>query len=172
MRVKLNTAEYISSGILESYVLGLCDTGEKAEVEACCVQYPDVKTALGQIEIQFEMAALEAAIPPPADTWNKVEARIRELDIVRHTGNPHQNRYTFTNGNGPKTAEKEPHTIINVQASPDQITVHKYWRPAFIAVFILGKIFLAGAIYYYLRVNNLQEQNLELKTQVQQLQQK
>jgi predicted MFS family arabinose efflux permease len=49
--------------------------------------------------------------------------------------------------------------------------VHKVWRWVFAAVFILGKIFLAAAIYFYLENRQAQENIKELKQQLRQTQQ-
>jgi anti-sigma-K factor RskA len=41
----VNKQEYISSGIVESYVLGLASAEERNEFEQMCSQYPDVLAA-------------------------------------------------------------------------------------------------------------------------------
>ena len=46
----METKEYIESGILESYALGICTEQEQREVEALCNQYPEIKTELEQVQ--------------------------------------------------------------------------------------------------------------------------
>ncbi len=63
----MNTKEYIESGIIESYILGLTDAIESAELERLCREYPDVKHALNSFEAALEREALlNSTSPPPA----------------------------------------------------------------------------------------------------------
>ncbi|WP_353717698.1 hypothetical protein [Dyadobacter sp. 676] len=44
--------------------------------------------------------------------------------------------------------------------------VHKLWRPAFIAVFILSKIFLIAGLYFYFKSVAQQEELEKIKTEM------
>lgn len=131
----MNVKQYLSSGIVESYVLGIAGEQEKLEFEALLPLYPELLTAVRAFEATLEHNALQNAVQPPAKVWNAVRRRIQ-------TGHSHTNGNHNGNGNG------ETYIPI-VSESNNHIRVHKYWRPAFIAVFILSKIFLFLAIYYY-----------------------
>ena len=72
----MNTQEYISSGIVESYVLGLASDEESREFEKMCSQYPEVLAARTAYELALEKEAMENAISPPADLRNKIIDRI------------------------------------------------------------------------------------------------
>lgn len=72
----MNTQEYISSGIIESYVLGLASEEERREFEKICVQYPEVLAARNAFELALEKQAMENAIVPPVDLKNKVLDKI------------------------------------------------------------------------------------------------
>jgi len=61
----VNTQEYIQSGIIESYVLGMASSAEAAELEQLCLQYPEIKQALTDFEIALEANALSKAVTPP-----------------------------------------------------------------------------------------------------------
>lgn len=74
----MNTQEYISSGIVESYVLGLTSPEERTGFEQMCLQYPEVLQARNAFEIAIEKQAMENAIAPPAGLKNKILA---ELDF-------------------------------------------------------------------------------------------
>ena len=50
----MNTQEYISSGIVESYVLGLASEEERREFEKMCNQHPEVLAARNAFEIALE----------------------------------------------------------------------------------------------------------------------
>ena len=70
----MNTQEYISSGIVESYVLGLTSPEERSEFEQMCRQYPEVLKARNAFELAMEKQAMENAIAPPAGLKNKILA--------------------------------------------------------------------------------------------------
>ena len=131
----LNIEEYISEGIVESYVLGIADERERHELERLLPLYPELQSAVQAFEADLERCALENAAHPPVKVWNAVQRRI-QTERSRKGGNH--------NGNG--TGET---FIPIVSESSDHIRVHKFWRIAFITVFILSKIFLFLAIYYY-----------------------
>lgn len=130
----LNVEQYISGGIVESYVLGIADEQEKRELEALLPLYPELRTAIELFEADLERSVLQHAIAPPQKVWNAIRRRIQEP--------PHSN--TSRNGNG-----KGETFIPIVSESNDHIRVHKYWRYAFIGIFILSKIFLFFMLYYY-----------------------
>jgi anti-sigma-K factor RskA len=50
----MNSNEFITSGIIEAYVMGLCTPQEKAEVETMRLQYPEVNNAILQFETELE----------------------------------------------------------------------------------------------------------------------
>jgi anti-sigma-K factor RskA len=62
----VNIQEYINSGIVENYVLGLSDAEESSEFERLCLQYPELATAKKVFEEALEKHALENAAMPPA----------------------------------------------------------------------------------------------------------
>ncbi len=57
----MNIKEYISSGIVESYVLGLASEEERTEFEQLCKQYPELVTARDSFEVLIEKQAFENA---------------------------------------------------------------------------------------------------------------
>jgi anti-sigma-K factor RskA len=62
----VNIQEYISSGIVESYVLGLAEDAERAEFEQMCTQHAEVRLARDAFELSLEQHAMAAAVAPPA----------------------------------------------------------------------------------------------------------
>ena len=72
----MNIQEYISSGIVESYVLGLASDEERKEFEKICTQYPEALAARTAFELALEKQALENAIAPPADLKIKIFDKI------------------------------------------------------------------------------------------------
>jgi anti-sigma-K factor RskA len=79
----LNLKEYISSGIVESYVLGLAGPQERAEFESLCLDHPEVRQAREAFEQLLEKQALEQSILPPANLKSKIVA---EIEIEKDRG--------------------------------------------------------------------------------------
>lgn len=61
----MNVQDYISSGIVESYVLGLASPEEQAEFETMCKQHPEVLQARIDFELSIEQQAMQNAVVPP-----------------------------------------------------------------------------------------------------------
>ncbi|GAA4335037.1 hypothetical protein GCM10023149_42750 [Mucilaginibacter gynuensis] len=157
--------EYINSGILETYVLGCASEEEAREVLYMKEQHPEIRSALEQLEIDMERIAEAGALLPPPGTWSKIEKQIEEISLRQPTEPAiYRERYN-DNTQAPPT----PPDYINVESESSHMRIHKVWRWVFAAVFVLGKIFLGFAIYYYLENRQMQEQLLELKTEMKQL---
>lgn len=62
----MNVQEYISSGIVESYVLGLASAEERIEFENMCHRHPEVLQARTNFELALEKQAMEGAVTPPS----------------------------------------------------------------------------------------------------------
>ena len=62
----MNVQDYISSGVIESYVLGMASAGEQLEFEGMCKQYPEVLQARIDFELSLEQQAMQTAVMPPA----------------------------------------------------------------------------------------------------------
>ena len=61
----MNINDYISSGIVESYVLGLADEAERAEFERMCATHEEVRAARDAFELSLEKQARSGAVLPP-----------------------------------------------------------------------------------------------------------
>ena len=72
----MNVQEYIESGIIESYVMGLASEPERAEFERLCTQYPELVAARRKFEERLEGYASENAVPPPPEVKVKVLEKI------------------------------------------------------------------------------------------------
>lgn len=71
--------KYISSGILENYVLGLTSDIETKEVERNLLQYPELKTELNQIEDALVTYAQSKAMPMPAGLSAQIMQSLDDL---------------------------------------------------------------------------------------------
>lgn len=74
----MNTQEYIQSGIIESYVLGLASAEERKAFEEMCALYPEVLNARTAFELTLEKQAFEHAIAPGADVKANILSSLRE----------------------------------------------------------------------------------------------
>ena len=68
--------KYISSGILENYVLGLISENERREVEEAAANYPAIQNALFDIEDALKSYIQANAMPLPAGLKAAVMAKI------------------------------------------------------------------------------------------------
>jgi anti-sigma-K factor RskA len=87
----VNVQEYISSGIVESYVLGLAADEERGEFEQLCLQYPELVKARTAFELLLEKQAMENAVAPAAalkqKIWNEIplqQAPVRKINWLRY----------------------------------------------------------------------------------------
>ncbi len=158
----MNVKQYIESGILESYVLGAASEAETRELLELKKQYAEIQDALYDLETDLERIADHMAVAPPPGLWMKIEDSINELintpevETLRDTG--HQ--YKKYDGNN--------NEYISIEAESNHMRIHKNWKWVLAAVFVLGKIFLGFAIYFYLENRQAQEQIQELKTEIRQ----
>jgi anti-sigma-K factor RskA len=83
----MNTKEYIESGILESYVLGITTVGESAEVERMVSEHPEVEIELEAIRGTLENYALQYEKQPPAALKSKILAAVFEEQPLQNTRN-------------------------------------------------------------------------------------
>jgi anti-sigma-K factor RskA len=74
----VNIKEYISSGIVESYVLGLATEQERIEFEQLCLRNPELVAARNEFEEKLEKQAFEKAITAPGFLKEKILTTIRE----------------------------------------------------------------------------------------------
>jgi anti-sigma-K factor RskA len=96
----VNIKEYISSGIVESYVLGLASNGEQLEFEQLCATNAELRQAREAFELSLEQHAIDNAVAPPAALKQKIWNGIN-LDI--NTAAPVVNMKTAENKAQPLT---------------------------------------------------------------------
>lgn len=154
----------IDSGLLETYVMGIATEQEIAQVLQYKQQYAEVETALTEIEVGLESLALMNAIEPPTGTLEKIEDQIREIQLREKSM-----RKPIDFKEEQQRPEEPRSAYIEVESVANHMRIHKAWRWVFAAVFVLGKVFLAFAIYYYLSNRQAQLQINELKQEIKQL---
>jgi hypothetical protein len=152
----LNTQEYIESGKLEAYLIGITSDEDTREVETMVTAFPEISIALSKLEGDISTHFMTNAITPPPVLKEKLATDNRQQAIKKWDFNQQRSQ-----------AEQSPkENYIAVEFDDTYLKVHKYWRPAFIGVFILSKILLATAIYFYFKADSVAQENKRLKEQI------
>jgi len=155
----------IESGLMETYVMGIATEEEVQKVLSLKKEYPAFKAALEQLEYDMEVLAQNMSIEPPAGTLAKIEQEINEIQRQNQAvQNNFNSEYSYDKIHQENKREK----YIEVESESNQMRVNKAWKWVFVAVFVLGKIFLAFAIYFYLENRQIKEQIKELKIELKQ----
>ena len=99
----MDIREYIQSGIIESYVLGLADAEEAAELERLRAAHPELEQAIQAFEKELEASSMQNAVPvssglkselfkqlnleEPGTLYNDTPegANVRTLDVATKT---------------------------------------------------------------------------------------
>lgn len=68
----MNLKEYIASGIIESYVMGVASEAERTEFEQMCAQYPELVAERRKFEESLEAYASEQSMRPPKEVKAKI----------------------------------------------------------------------------------------------------
>jgi len=133
----LNIQQYISSGIIESYLLGLVSEEESAELESMCRIYPELDVEIKYCQQRMERMMYDEPARPPAELKGRI------LQLIE------------------KTPEIEPvtnYTFINLPHKEEgYITVSKMWKYVVLVQWILLKVMVVVAIFYYFKYRELQE---------------
>jgi len=141
----MNVKEYISSGIIESYVMGLASEAERLEFEANCAQYPEIAEARNAFELALEEQLVKDAVAVPSFLQQQVKEKIKSS--------------TFENTSTEEEEERTPVRQIGA------------WRWIAAASLIL----LAGAIYWAVSANKKYQdalaRNREMQKQIEQFHQ-
>lgn len=122
-------------------MLGLATEEEVEELQHMRRLYPELDTEVEFVERRLERAAFDEPAMPPVEIRERVLQKIRWEEGHGHS-DPSSN-YTF----------------INIQPKDgNHIMVHRWWKIFFIIFFIMSKVFLFLAIFYYLKYRMSQEQ--------------
>ncbi len=125
----MNTSEYISSGILESYALGLCNATEAADVERMCASHPEIKAELEAIQLSLGNYAQAHSVTPPTSVKANIFNQIDELE------------------KGEKIVEEKHQTkIIPISTGTTSNNTYKYFAAA--SIVLLGLSVIGNIIFY------------------------
>ena len=84
----MDIKEYISSGIIESYVLGSASPQERQEVECMGHIYPEIQLEVRKQQLMIEEMATKLAVAPPAPLKAQVMAAIANESQLQPSAAP------------------------------------------------------------------------------------
>lgn len=140
----MDLEDYIESGIIESYLLGLATRDEVVMFERMRNIYPQLNGEIATMEYKLQRLGEEGGIAPPAQVWNRIAERIQWEEPSTKTG----------------TKQKQGHTYI-IQAQNRTMTVNIWWRCAFIALCVIIMALMASTFYFYQKYSQLEQHLLQ-----------
>lgn len=149
----MSKQEFIESGILESHLMGLANEEEQQLVAAMMLSDREMSEYVNDLEVDIKRYFSEGSVPPP-------EA-VREIILLRSI---REKKGRSSSDIGETVNARQ---YLDVEVNDTHMKVHKLWRPAFIAVFILSKIFLIAGLYFYFKSVAQQEEIERIKTEMQ-----
>ena len=75
----MDIQQYIASGIIETYVMGLCSPAEERELEQFRLQYPELNTAIIAYEEQMEKNMLQQSSLPGSEVDNRILSKLNDM---------------------------------------------------------------------------------------------
>jgi anti-sigma-K factor RskA len=145
----LDSKEYISSGILESYILGLASPEEAGILECVMKNNAEVKAAYEEAQKAFELLATAQAITPPNDLKSKIWEKIQSQPEVEDVKT--ENIITIT----------EPKSEI--QQETQQIK-NNGWKTFAVAASVLFLVSIIANLYWMNSQNEVKKELADLKS--------
>ncbi len=78
-------SEILESGLIESYLMGLCSESERAEFEYYLDAFPEVRKAYSEYELSIEKMAIENAELPPESIKQALLSKIQSTENHTNT---------------------------------------------------------------------------------------
>ncbi len=139
----MNLKDYIASGIIESYVMGLASESEKTEFEQLCAENPALVAERRKFEESLEHYAAEHPVQPPS------EVKVKVLEAIGNTDS------RSTSFNSTKII-----TMENAKSSGSVGVIR------FVAAASVILLIVMAAMYYHVSEQNktISEQNKDLSS--------
>ncbi len=150
---------YLTRLLLKPFRSELASASEREELDEWLGEDPDILADSREVEAGLENFLQANAVPPPPNVSSAIWQRISGTEIQKHKPQPHY---------APPASEQTQSGYVDVEVSDSYMRVHKNWRAAFIAVFILSKIFLIAGLYYYFKADSQAQEIDRLRSVVQQ----
>ncbi len=144
----MNTKEYISSGIIESYILGLASPEEAGILECVMKNNAEVKAAFEEAQKTLEDLATAQAVVPPDGLKSKIWNRIQQEQTVE---------------------DPRPVFSADIPAAKSQEEIVKKgnsnWKLYTVAASVLFLISAAGNLFWMNSQSKTEEQLALMKTE-------
>lgn len=146
----MNIQEYIQSGIVEAYVLGLADAAEKQEMEQLRAQYPELDAAVIAFEDALAVQGKQQATAPPPQLKQSIWQAIEQVDKAQ----------ALTEVEDPDVAKTPIHNLPT-----SNVPSVKRWQ--WLAAAALVGCLATGSlsIYLYQQYQNLSQEYIALEQQ-------
>ena len=154
-----HTEEYISSGILEQFVLGELSADEAREVLSMAERYPEVHREIELIEDTLLGIAQKMAKTPPPQLFDRIEAEIHGNELVSQI-------QTYPDKDKNKDVEEDKDEVIEKKSKK----IH-YWQYGVAATFTLKVAFMAVAASFWMRWQNTESKLNDMQERYNQLSQ-
>lgn len=151
----MNSKEYISSGILESYILGHASPEEAGILECVMKNNAEVKAAFEETQKTFEMLATAEAVTPPSDLKSKIWEKIQREQIVENE----KPVIPIQNNEQKPIVQKEIHEIKNER--------NNNWRNFGVAASLLFLISMGVNFYWMSSQSEINKEIVKLETEKQ-----
>ena len=119
----MNTQEYIASGIIESYVLGVTTVGDSKEVEQLALEYTEIQMEIESVNSTFENYVMHYEKEPPAFLKDKIMAKLfsEPISADRFQAAVHGGQSTVANE---QLAGDSNQSVNSRTADRDQLSVN------------------------------------------------
>jgi hypothetical protein len=148
----MNIREYISSGIIESVVLGLASPAETDELMRLRRQYPELDKAVADFEHSLEQQGLSGTVTPPAqvrqDLFSKLEPEFKDPPVIEMPGDS------------------------EIEKIPGRLVIPAFWKYVAAAGLILFFGNIIGSLVLYTKYQELNNAYAQLQGNFLDLQQK
>lgn len=152
----MDIKEYISSGIIESYVMGLASEEEVSVLECIRLKHPEVEHAIQEAQVLLEDLATTQAIEPEPhlkqSIWNKIqESEDSTIQVDR-------------------SADRQ--NVVAVEPVLSEKQVSTFPKSYFVAASVVLALSVMGNIYFYQRTSQMDTKLDEMASLQQQTEQK
>lgn len=156
----MDTQEYISSGIIEAYVMGFA-TEEESRILECIQQHnPEVKQAVLDAQIALEGLVSSQAVAPPKELKNTIWSAIQKEEVADSVTEENLSDKKEEGSDG--TIAFTPEHI-----NQNEIQSHNRFKPYAIAASVLLVISIGVGINVYRKQAELEKQVASLKNESQ-----
>lgn len=152
----MDIKEYISSGIIESYVMGLASEEEVSVLECIRLKHPEVEHAIQEAQVLLEDLATIQAIKPEANLKQSIWNKIQESDDTAIQPDKPTGR----------------NNVVAVEPRLSEKQESAFPKSYFVAASVVLALSVMGNIYFYQRTSQMDTKLDEMASTQQETKQK